>query len=222
VPPGGFRGKITLVDTEAKALRASILLLGVRTLGLDTESRPSFRRGENYPIALVQIATHKRAFLYRVRPDAPYRSLKRLIENPRIRKIVQGAREEARELRRDLGIEARGFVDLPTAAKAAGHTELNLRALAARVLGIRITKSAQRSNWANPELSTAQIEYAATDAWACLAVYEKLGVPAHAAPEVRGDEPATRPQGRGRGRRRGRRGRGRGGSRPRKPETARP
>jgi ribonuclease D len=222
VLPGGFRGKITLVDSEAKALRASLLLLGARTVGLDTESRPSFRRGESYPIALVQIATHKRAFLYRVRPGAPYRSLKRLIENPRVRKIVQGAREEARELRRDLGIEARGFVDLPTAAKAAGQTELNLRALAARVLGIRITKSAQRSNWANPELSTAQIEYAATDAWACLAVYEKLGVPAQAVPEVRADVAASRKPGQRRSHRRGRRGRGRGGSRPRSPETVRP
>ena len=160
-----------------------------------------------FPVSLVQIATHKRAFLYRVRPGAPFRSLKRLIENSSVRKIVQGAREEARELRRDLGIEARGFVDLPTAARASGHTELNLRALAARVLGIRITKSAQRSNWSNPELTRAQIEYAATDAWACLAIYEKLGAVARETPETAVGEPPPRPP-RRRGRRRGgRRGR---------------
>jgi ribonuclease D len=127
-----------------------------------------------HPISLVQIATHRHAFLYRVRPGSPYRSLKRLIENPTVSKIVQGATEETRELRRDLGIEARGFVDLPTVAKAAGFSELNLRALAASALGIRISKAAQRSDWSRLELTQAQLEYAATDAWACLAVHERI------------------------------------------------
>jgi ribosomal protein S18 acetylase RimI-like enzyme len=146
-----------------------------RTLGLDTESRPSFRRGEFHPISLVQIASHSHAFLFQVRPGAPFRSLKRIVENAAVRKIVQGAAEEARELRRDLGIEARGFVDLPTVARAAGYTELNLRALAAAALGIRISKAAQRSDWSRPDLSDGQLLYAATDAWACLAVHDKIG-----------------------------------------------
>jgi ribonuclease D len=172
--PGGFPGKIHFVDTEAKALRASLALRRTRTVGLDTESRPSFRKGEIFPISLVQIATREHAFVFQVRPGAPYRSLKRLIEDPSVRKIVQGATEESREIRRDLGIEPRGFVDLPTVARAAGYTELNLRALTAATLGIRISKSMQRSDWSRPSLSRPQIEYAATDAWACLAVYEKI------------------------------------------------
>lgn len=156
-----------------------------RTLGLDTESRPSFRKGEFHPISLVQLATHRHAFLYRVRPGAPFRSLKKILENPAVRKIVQGAAEETRELRRDLGIEARGFVDLPAVARAAGFTELNLRALAAAALGIRISKAAQRSDWSRPDLTRGQLEYAATDAWACLAVHEKIESTAAA--------PASRP-----------------------------
>jgi len=174
LPAGSFQGTIHLVDSEAKALRAALTLRRERTLGLDTESRPSFRRGELYPISLVQIATHRHAFLFRVRVGAPFRALKRIIENPSVRKIVQGASEESRELRRDLGIEAKGFVDLPTVAKAAGFAELNLRALAASALGIRISKAAQRSDWSRPDLSEAQLAYAATDAWACLAVHEKI------------------------------------------------
>lgn len=162
------------MDTEVKAFRAALTLRRERTLGLDTESKPSFRRGELFPISLVQIATHRHAFLFRVRAGSPFRALKRIIENPAVQKIVQGAAEESRELRRDLGIEAKAFVDLPTVARAAGFTELNLRALAASALGIRISKSAQRSDWSRADLTDAQLQYAATDAWACLAVHEKI------------------------------------------------
>jgi GNAT superfamily N-acetyltransferase len=174
LPLAVFPGKVHLVEGEASAFKARLILARTRRVGLDTESRPSFRKGEFHPISLIQIATERHAFLYQVQPGRPYRALRSLIENPRITKVVQGAPEEIRELRRDLGIAARGFVDLPTVAREAGFKTLNLRGLAAEVLGVRISKGAQRSDWSRRNLSPKQIEYAATDAWAALAVYDRI------------------------------------------------
>jgi ribosomal protein S18 acetylase RimI-like enzyme len=174
LPQAVFPGRIHVVRTETAALGALLSLRRHRAVGLDTESRPAFRRGESYPISLIQVATHRHAYLFQVRAGSPFRALKRLVEDPGLTKVVQGAQEESRGLRRDLGIAAQSLVDLPTVAKAAGYRSLNLRALAAEALGIRISKSAQRSDWSRPDLTPQQIAYAAVDAWACLAVYERI------------------------------------------------
>jgi ribonuclease D len=173
-----FEGTIHLVETEEQARLAHEAIrrfsASKRPVGMDTEARPSFRPGEKFPTCLVQVSTDTDAFLFRVPNRRPQDALRAFLEDPAIRKVAQGASQEIRSLREDLGIEARGLVDLPTLAKSVGATALNLRALAARYLGIRISKAEQRSDWSARSLSARQLRYAATDAWSCLAVYEKL------------------------------------------------
>lgn len=178
LPLKTFEGTIHLVETEEQARLAheAIRRFAVShgPVGMDTEARPSFRAGEKFPTCLVQFSTDGEAFLFRIPNRQPQAALKALLEDPNVRKVAQGATQELRSLREDLGIESRGLVDLPTLAKSVGAPALNLRALAAQYLGIRISKSEQRSDWSARALTTRQLRYAAMDAWACLAVYRKL------------------------------------------------
>ena len=199
LPLGGFAGRIQVVESDAAAsacadLRAGAALDGVQVLGFDTESRPSFRRGEHHPIALVQLATAELACLFRIDPQhGPGAPLRALLESTAIIKVAQGPADEVKELRERWGIAARQVIDLVPVARAAGCTPLSLRGLAAAYLGIRISKGAQTSNWAAPRLTERQRRYAATDAWACREIYRAMGCPATVAPAAPNDTGSAAP-----------------------------
>ncbi len=190
LPVGAFAGRIEVVESTAAApacaaLHAAAGLGGRRVLGFDTESRPSFRRGERHPIALVQLATAELACLFRIDPEhGPSAALRELLESDDVIKVGQGPADEVRELREHWGVTARPVADLVPVARAAGCAPLSLRGLAAAYLGIRITKGAQTSNWAAPSLSQRQQRYAATDAWVCREIYRAMGCPRHALMEL--------------------------------------
>ena len=190
LPVAGFTGRIELVEATAAAsacaaLHAGAVLGGRRVLGFDTESRPSFRRGERHPIALVQLATADLACLFRIDPEhGPAAALCELLECDDVIKVGQGPADEVRELREHWGVVARRVADLVPVARAAGCAPLSLRGLAAAYLGIRITKGAQTSNWAAPSLSERQQRYAATDAWVCREIYQAMGCPGSAVMEL--------------------------------------
>ncbi len=211
LPLGEFSGRIVLVDSQEKVAPALRELAGERLLGFDTEARPSFRKGERHPLALVQLATRSRAYLFQLTRIGLPRPLRALLESPRTLKVAQGAAQEIRDLAADCGVQGAGFVDLPGLAVKAGFSSRSLRALAALVLGIRISKGAQRSDWGRDSLSDKQQRYAATDAWACLRVFQKL-IERGLAPEklepLAYSPPAEQPAQRSPGGRR-RRGRGR-------------
>lgn len=183
LPVGGFGGRIEVVESAAAAsacaaLHAGAVLSGCRVLGFDTESRPSFRRGEHHPIALVQLATAELACLFRIDPErGPPAALRELLECDDVIKVGQGPGDEIRELRDHWGVTAGPVADLVPVARAAGCAPLSLRGLAAAYLGIRISKGAQTSNWAALRLSERQQRYAATDAWACREIYRAMGCP---------------------------------------------
>ena len=189
LPVGGFAGRIEVVESAAAvsacaALHAGALLAGCRVLGFDTESRPSFRRGERHPIALVQLATAELACLFRIDPErALPAALRELLECGDVIKVGQGPADEVRELHDRWGVVARPVADLIPVARAAGCAPLSLRGLAAAYLGVRISKGAQTSNWAAPRLSERQQRYAATDAWACREIYRAMGCPVSAVME---------------------------------------
>ena len=167
------------------ALHAGAELGGRRVLGFDTESRPSFRRGERHPISLVQLATADLACLFRIDPEhGPPAALRELLESDDVIKVGQGPADEVRELRERWGLAARPVADLVPVARAAGCAPLSLRGLAAAYLGMRITKGAQTSNWAAPSLSERQQRYAATDAWVCREIYRAMGCPGSAVMEL--------------------------------------
>ena len=218
LPVGGFAGRIEVVESTAAAPACAALHAGAglgscRVLGFDTESRPSFRRGERHPIALVQLATAQLACLFRIDPEhGPATALRELLECGDVIKVGQGPADEVRELREHWGVTARPVADLVPVARAAGCAPLSLRGLAAAYLGIRITKGAQTSNWAAPSLSERQQRYAATDAWVCREIYRAMGCPGSAMMELADGGGSAGPA-RASGRARGARGTGSRGSR---------
>ena len=175
LPLGGFDGRVQVsppVDA-AKALRS---LRDADVVGLDTESRPSFRRGEHHPISLIQLATKDVAVLVRVARGARQLpgELVTLLGRADVTKVAQGPRDELAELEDRFELRSRNVVDLVPLAKKAGCRPLSLRALVAIFLAVRIPKGAQTSNWESPRLDQRQIQYAATDAWACHAVFSAM------------------------------------------------
>ena len=221
LPVGGFSGRIEVVEAAAAASACAACtpvrrLKAGTYLGFDTESRPSFRRGERHPIALVQLATAELACLFRIDPDrGPPAALRELLECAEVIKVGQGPADEVRELRDHWAVTARPVADLVPVARAAGCAPLSLRGLAAAYLGIRIPKGAQTSNWAAPRLSERQQRYAATDAWVCREIYRAMGCPGTAVMEL-ADGTGSASRGRASGRSHGAPGPRARGSRPRR------
>jgi ribonuclease D len=174
LPAGSFPGKISVVSSHEGAERAARFLSGSRMLGFDTETRPSFRRGESHPIALLQLSTDTHAFLIRVgRTGVPF-ALKRILEDRNIIKLGQGLKHEMVLLHKELGVRGEGFIDLLDIAHRLECSPRSVKAMAAIFLGIRISKSAQTTNWGRSFLTDKQVLYAATDAWACLKIFHEM------------------------------------------------
>ncbi|KAA6333800.1 Ribonuclease D [termite gut metagenome] len=146
-------------------------------LGFDTETRPSFMKGRVNRVALLQLSTKHHAYLFRLckMPIPP--SLLALFSNPNILKIGVAIKNDMDTLRRSAKIQPQGFVDLQSLMKQFAITDLGLAKMAGIIMGFRISKSQQLSNWENAVLTEAQKRYAATDAWACHEIYKKLTAP---------------------------------------------
>ncbi len=182
LPLGRFPGTIRVADSVAAVAEALAAFDGVPVLGLDTETRPSFRRGERHPVAVLQLASDEHAVLVQLRWAGVPPPLRALLESEHVVKAAQAPADELRALRRLHGVQPRAVVDVGRMVRAAGFTPSSVRGQAAHFLGIRISKSAQVSNWAQRRLSPAQQRYAATDAWVCLQSYRALQGGAAGAP----------------------------------------
>lgn len=177
LPVGAFRGKIRIITQNSpheKVSNALRVLGSTRVLGFDTETKPAYRKGESYPIALIQLSTESHAFLFRVQDGRIPGGLKRIMEDPGILKIGQGLKHEMRLLKKELGVNGRGFIDMLDIAHKLDCVPKSVRGLSGIFLGFRIIKSSQRTNWARSRLTDKQLLYAATDAWACLKVYLEM------------------------------------------------
>jgi len=170
-----YRGPIHLVsrDTDLRELRHESVV------GFDTETRPTFRKGQSHPASLVQMATGKAVYLFQLAQLDSSRVLAETLANARIVKAGIALDRDLLELGKLFPVEPKNIVDLGTVAKKAGYEQTGVRNLTGLFLGGRITKSAQTSNWAQPHLTSSQLTYAATDAWVCRELYrrfEKLGL----------------------------------------------
>jgi len=143
-------------------------------LGFDTETRPSFRKGKVYPTSLVQLAAADCVWLIRVNRIGYPRQLKALFSSEDHLKVGSGLKDDLRRLRSDVRFSPAGFLDLQDYVEAFRIEEKGLKKLAGIVLGHRISKSQQVSNWDAEQLTGPQIMYAATDAWICLEIYHTL------------------------------------------------
>ena len=174
LPILSYEGDLLLVQTPGELTEALAELRGERILGFDTEARPSFRKGRTYPTALVQLAGEHLVVLVRISVLPFDERLARLLADPDIIKAGVAIREDMRSLRKILDFAPAGLADLADMAKRQGIQAQGLRTLAAALMGGRISKAAQCSNWEKPTLTPQQIRYAATDAWIGRELYLRL------------------------------------------------
>jgi len=155
-----FEGKIHLIDHRFAAELAVNRLRSYPVLGFDTETRPSFTKGQVNRVALLQLATPNEAFLFRLCKMSIPQCLLTLLADPNILKIGAALKNDMDVLKRSTKIKPCGFIDLQDVAQEYQIKNLGLAKMAGIVLGVRISKAQQR--------------YAATDAWMCYRIYEKL------------------------------------------------
>ena len=169
-----FEGPIKLIDTEESLLEEIPHIREQSILGFDTESRPSFKKGVVYPTALIQISALDQAWLLRVSRMGYPPELLEVLTREDILKVGLGLNDDLRRLKADFQFEPGGFLDLQQYVAAFRIEEKGLKKLSGIVLGRRISKAQQVSNWDADLLTNAQLRYAATDAWICLKIYNRL------------------------------------------------
>ena len=175
LPQLKFQGPINLIKSELGAnLVVRKLEVEEGIVGFDSETKPSFRKGVIHPPALVQLATEKEAWLFRLKSIGIPKALIRLFQDPNILKVGLALHDDIKHLQFLEPFDPRGFVDIASLAEEAGIRQRGLRNMAGLILGSRISKRVRMSNWSKPVLSTHQMTYAATDAWVSLLLYQEF------------------------------------------------
>lgn len=169
-----FVGKIILVESDRQLIQAMKVLHAQTLIGFDTETRPIFKKGKIPPPALLQLATDKDVYIFQLSKLAEKNLLTEILAAPGIIKSGVSVRDDLKGLKEHFEFEEAGFVDLGDVAKKMDMRTHGLRNLTANLLGKRISKGAQCSNWAREVLSTKQIIYAATDAWISRVLYQRF------------------------------------------------
>lgn len=169
-----FKGKIVVVDDTEKFKEIIPLFARQKILGFDTETRPSFRKGRKNKVSLIQLSTDKLACLVRINRIGIPDELVKILADPKVIKAGVAIHDDIKFLKNIRKFNPDGFIDLQKYVKEFGISSSGLKKLAAIVLGFRISKRQQVTDWEAPELSEAQQVYAATDAWVCYEVYRKL------------------------------------------------
>jgi ribonuclease D len=169
-----FKGEIVVVEDVETFKKTFPRLLNSSVLGFDTETRPSFRKGKNNKVSLIQLANDELACLFRINKIGFPPELSDLLADPKVIKAGVAVHDDIRFLKRVNGFNPSGFVDLQKLVKEFGIENSGLKKLAAIVLGFKISKRQQVSDWEANQLSEAQEIYAATDAWVCHQIYNKL------------------------------------------------
>ena len=174
LPQALFAGRIEVVFSEAQAERAVSYLLSQPILGFDTETRPSFKKGEVNEVALLQVSTPEVCFLFRLTQMGLPACLLQLLCDTKITKVGLSISEDLNKLRAYCSFKSGRFVELQNFVTEFGIEDKSLRKLYANVFGQKISKRQQLSNWEADVLTDAQKVYAATDAWACIRLYQEL------------------------------------------------
>ncbi|WP_297335125.1 3'-5' exonuclease [Algoriphagus sp.] len=175
LPLGQFEGEIYLIDQAEEVDEVVEFLEKQHVLGFDTETKPAFKKGVINLVSLLQISTSDQAFLFRLNHIGFPDSIRNLLEREHIIKVGAAVHDDIKGLAKLTdSFYASSFFDLNDELKKIGFQNVGVRNLSGMVLGIRISKSEQVSNWEADELTERQQRYAATDAWACLEIFKKL------------------------------------------------
>lgn len=169
-----YPGKIHVILNEYEASRAVDYLLKCPILGVDTETRPSFKRGQNHKVALLQVATHDQCFLFRLNYLGMSDSILKLLSNPTVPMIGLSWHDDLMSLHHRSDFVAGWFIDVQDIIGNIGIEDRSLQKIYANMFGGKISKRQRLSNWEADVLTDKQKEYAAIDAWACINIYEEL------------------------------------------------
>ncbi len=169
-----FDGRIEVILTETEAEKAVDYLLSQKLLGVDTETKPSFTKGRVNKVALLQVSSHEICFLFRLNQLRLSPAVKRLLEDEKVPKIGLSWHDDLLMLRKSGYSEKGYFIDLQDHVREVGVEDLSLQKLYANFYGQRISKKERLTNWEADILNEKQKLYAATDAWACIMLYEEL------------------------------------------------
>ena len=174
LPPCDITGEIIIIDRPEDVAAAVDDLKQCSLIGFDTETRPSFRRGESNTISLLQLATDRRAYLFRLKKIGQNQLLKDLLESEEHMKVGLSVHDDFHSLNRWMPCRPKNFIELQKYVKAFGIEEMSLQKIYAIVFNQKISKRQQLSNWEADQLTPAQQQYAAIDAWACRNIYYRL------------------------------------------------
>ena len=169
-----YHGPVKVIQSLEQAAEAVRQLKDDKILGFDTETRPAFTKGEKYSPALIQLCGTNKVFIFQIKKIGLPNILKNILTDPEKVKAGVSINFDIAELQKVSYFEPAGFVDLADSAKGIGIKNHGLRGLAAVLLGFRISKGPNTTNWEKAQLTPAQISYAATDAWVGRELYLRL------------------------------------------------
>lgn len=170
-----YDGNIYVIDALSQVNAAIAHLRKFQLIGFDTETRPSFRRGENHKLALIQLATPTESFLFRISKlkGIPLK-LKELLEDELCQKVGLSTHDDIHQMRRICKMNPSGFIEIQDIVKQFGIADLSLQKVYAILFGKKISKGQRLTNWEADSLTPQQLRYAAIDAWACIDIYNRL------------------------------------------------
>jgi ribonuclease D len=169
-----FKGEILIIEDLVTFHEVFPELHGVRMVGFDTETRPNFKKGRKNSVSLIQLSTDEKAYLFRINKIGIPDDLIKLLSDSKVTKVGVAVHDDIKYLASVKKFTPRGFVDLQTYVKDFGIQSSGLKKLTAIILGFRISKRQQVTDWEAEQLTEAQVIYAATDAWVCHEIYRKL------------------------------------------------
>ncbi len=170
----GYEGKVTIISEDVQIAEAVAHLERYSVLGFDTETRPTFKKGRHNETALLQLASDDEVFIFQLQKLTDFKALQQLLNNKKILKVGAAIRDDVKELNYYFPAKKDSYVELQKMVKTFGIEDISLKKMTAIVLGFRISKGQQVSNWEADPLQDAQIRYAATDAWVSLRIYQEL------------------------------------------------
>jgi 3'-5' exonuclease domain protein len=174
LPTVTFPGKTVVVMSESEAEKAVDFLLSNDILGVDTETRPSFKKGESHMVSLLQVSTSNICFLFRLNHIGITPAILRLLENTTVPMVGLSLHDDMLSLHKRVGFTPGNFIDLQDLVGELGIEDLSLQKLYANLFHKKISKRQRLTNWDSDVLNDKQKAYAALDAWACINLYKEI------------------------------------------------
>lgn len=174
LPLKTFEGDLIVVDSFEKIKKSVEYLQKQRILGFDTETKPSFKKGQKNVVAMLQLSSAGKAFVFRLNKIGLPEELAKILANPKIIKVGADIKQDLSALQKIGNFIPDGFVDIQKYSNEFNIIDNGLKKLTAIILGFKISKAQRLTNWEAPELTISQLIYAATDAWVCYKIFTKL------------------------------------------------